>query len=100
MQDNYYDRNKADAFETLFGSTDIGRNPTPNRNRHVVLRFNFSAFNNTLETLEERFERYCHIQLSGTLKCNPDMFPDDKKQQILDQPALSDKLNELFLHVS
>ncbi len=61
--DNYYDRDKADVFETLFGGTDIGRNPTPNRNRHVVLRFNFSAFNNKLETLEERFERYCHIQL-------------------------------------
>ncbi len=33
--DNYDDRNRADAFETLFGGTDIGRNPTPNCNRHA-----------------------------------------------------------------
>ena len=35
--DNYYDRNTVDVFKTLFGGTDVGRNPTPNLNRHVVL---------------------------------------------------------------
>ncbi len=99
MLDNYYDRNKAYKFETLFGGTDIGRNPTPNRNRHVVLWFDFSAFNNTLETLEERFEHYCHIELGGTLKRNLDLFPEDTKRQALDQPTFGDKLNELFVHV-
>ncbi len=63
--ENYYDRNTADAFETLFGGTDIGRNPTPKRNRHVVLRFDFSAFEDSLETLREEFEETGYARDSG-----------------------------------
>ncbi len=29
----YYDLALADSFDTLFGDLDIGRNPTPRRNR-------------------------------------------------------------------
>ncbi len=99
MLDNYYDRNKAYKLETLFGGTDIGRNPTPNRNRHVVLRFNFSAFNNKFETLEEHFENYCLSQLRWTLECNSDLFPETMRNRILAPPTIHGKLNELFVHV-
>ena len=29
LLENYYDRNRADRFESLFAGTDIGRRPTP-----------------------------------------------------------------------
>ena len=46
----YYDKNKADKFEELFGKTYIGKNPTPNKNRYSILRFNFSGIStNTVE---------------------------------------------------
>ena len=38
----YYDINRKDRFEELFGNTDIGRNPTPAHNTHMVMRFDFS----------------------------------------------------------
>ncbi len=66
--DNYYDRNKADRFETLFGGTDIGRNPTPNRNRHIVLRFNFSAFKSKLETLRNALRNT--VPIGSTKPCS------------------------------
>ena len=59
LLENYYDRNRTDEFEAVFGGTDLGRQPTENRHRYVVLRFDFSAFDDTLETLRERFETYC-----------------------------------------
>ena len=50
----YYDKNKADKFEELFGKTYIGKNPTPNKNRYCVLRFNFSGIstNRVEETIK------------------------------------------------
>ncbi len=42
MLENYYDLNKADRFESLFGSLAIGRNPTAGHNRYFVLKWDFS----------------------------------------------------------
>ncbi len=96
LLDHYYDRTRADSFETLFAGTDVGRRPTPNRNRYVVLRFDFSAFDDTLETLRERFETYCFIKLRSALERNRDLFPQPVIDRILALPAIDGRLNELF----
>lgn len=41
--ENYYDINKKDKFEKLYGETYIGKNPTPLKNSYHILRFNFSG---------------------------------------------------------
>ena len=43
MLECYYDINKKDQFDELFNETYIGKNPTENRNRYCILRFNFSG---------------------------------------------------------
>ena len=78
LLEGYYGRHWAGEFETLFGGTDIARTPTAERHRYVVVRFNFSAFDDTLETLEERFGYYCHIRLQGALERNADLFPEER----------------------
>ena len=98
MMESYYDRTEADDFEAVFAGTDIGRNPTPNRSRYVVLRLNFSAFNDALATLERNFENYCHIELTYTLEALPELFPASDLQRICSQPTINDKLNALFRH--
>ena len=95
----YYGRHWAHEFEDLFGGTDIGRAPTAERGRYVVVRFNFSAFNDKLETLEERFEGYCHTRLRGALERNANLFPEAAVRRILAPPAIDGKLNELFEYV-
>ena len=72
----YYGRHWAHEFEALFGGTDIGRAPTADRGRYVVVRFDFSAFNDKLETLEERFEGIlssssCAMRWNGIRTCSP-----------------------------
>ena len=42
MLEHYYDVNRADQFEALFGGLAIGRNPTPLRNRYFVMKWDFS----------------------------------------------------------
>ena len=61
LLENYYDRFWSGRFEATFAETDIGRNPTGEQSRYVVLRFDFSAVDDTLETLEREFETYCTI---------------------------------------
>ena len=96
--ENYYDRNRKDDFERVFGGTDIGRDPTENRNRYVVLRFDFSVFDDTFETLRESFEEYCESVLYAVLSRNRDLFPEDVRRRVLSPASISGKLNRLFLH--
>ena len=94
----YYGRHWAHEFDDLFGGTDIGRAPTAERGRYVVVRFDFSAFNDKLETLEERFEGYCHTRLRTALERHPDLFPEAALRHILTPPAIDGKLTELFAY--
>ena len=98
LLENYYDRTKADHWHDVFDGTDIGRAPTEDRLRYVILRFNFSAFDDTLETLRERFEAYCDIELRGALRINNDLFPEDVARRILAPESIDGKLRELFVH--
>ena len=100
LLDNYYDRTRADAFEAVFGGTDLGRQPTADRHRYVVLRFNFSAFDDTLDTLRERFEEYCQLVVRYALGRNGDLFPETVRQHICSRPSVTGQLNELFLYAN
>ena len=43
VQECYYDINRKDKFRELFGDTYIGKNPTPEQGKYMVLRLNFSS---------------------------------------------------------
>ena len=47
--ENYYDKLKANKFETLYGNTYIGKNPTKLKNSYCILRFNFSGIDTSTE---------------------------------------------------
>ena len=99
MLDAYYNRNVADEFEAVFAGTDIGGNPTANRNRYMVLYFDFSAHNQALPNLEKSFNSYCGIQLEGVLRRNGDLFDDAAQRRILAGRTINEKLVALFQHV-
>ena len=47
--ESYYDIKKADKFEELFKNTYIGKNPTKQKNKYHILKFNFSGIDTTNE---------------------------------------------------
>ncbi len=100
LLENYYDRRAADQFEQVFGGTYLGQHPTENRHRYVVLRFNFSAFKNALETLEHYFEEYCQLVVRYALERNADLFPEAVRQHIRASDSVNGQINELFLYAS
>ena len=57
--ENYYDINKKDKFEKLFGETYIGKKTTEMKNSYYILRFNFSGIDTndeetTINTFKEK----------------------------------------------
>lgn len=63
----YYNARQKDQFEELFGHTYIGRNPTPFRNRCMVLHFDFSTVDpsGTLADIEKSFNHECNIRMKA-----------------------------------
>ena len=96
--EHYYDRTWAHEFDAVFGGTDIGRQPTEQRHRYVVLRFNFSAFKTALDGLEHHFEEYCQLRLRNALERNPDLFPEAAVRRIRAPASVNGQLNELFAY--
>ena len=47
--ENYYDKNKAEKFDNLYGDKYIGKNPTKLKNSYCILRFNFSGIDTSTE---------------------------------------------------
>ena len=74
--ENYYDKDKADKFEKLYGSKYIGKNPTKLRNSYCILRFNFSGINTeTEESTMIGFKEKVSISIDGfTKKYGIDFF--------------------------
>ncbi len=55
MLEYYYDIDRKDQFDFLFNGTDIHQNPTKEKNKYLVLSFNFSAVAPDKSHLEEFF---------------------------------------------
>ena len=98
LLESYYGRHEAADFDAVFGGTAIGSEPTPNRSRHVVLRFDYRAIHSDLETLERDFEGYCGAVFAGTLKRHPDLFPSAVAERMCAEGTINNKLVALFQH--
>ncbi len=95
LLENYYDRKWASEFEQVFGTLDIGRDPTENRHSFVTLRFDFSAVRDAPETLEREFEYYCGDVIQRSMERHPALFPQQEVQRISSAPSTEAKLHSL-----
>lgn len=77
----YYDKNRVDKFEKLFGKTYIGKNPTPNKNRYCILRFNFSGIStNTVEETMKGFREKVDLGINRFVADYEIEFYDNPEQ--------------------
>ena len=78
----YYDKNREEKFEELFGDTYIGGKPTPNKNRYCVLRFNFSGI--STNTMDETIEGFKNSTIESikifTNKYNIDFYINENQE--------------------
>jgi hypothetical protein len=63
---NYYDVATGDEFERLFGRLAIGRQPTPLRNRYLIMRWDFSMIRSHVDVAT--IERDLHDHINGAIE--------------------------------
>ncbi|NIM15971.1 MAG: AAA family ATPase [Candidatus Aminicenantes bacterium] len=63
MMEYYYDIDQKDQFDFLFNGTDIHQNPTKEKNKYLVLKFNFSAVETKKDAVERAF--FCNVRDSS-----------------------------------
>ena len=75
---HYYDRTLAHRFEDLFGGTYIGSHPTPERNRYMIARYDFSkmVMADSMEKLEKNFNILNRGPVEIMVTHNRDLFGD------------------------
>jgi len=74
----YYDINKSDSFDELFGNTWIGKNPTAEKNSCMVMRFNFSEVKvtNNMKEIEKNFDIICNSAFNSFVTYYRNYFND------------------------
>ncbi|MGB0384561.1 MAG: AAA family ATPase [Ardenticatenaceae bacterium] len=87
--ENYYDVNKADQFERLFGHLVIGQNPTPKHNQYLVMRWDFSEVK-TIGSIEQ-ITKSLYNQLNKQIRDFAVRY-----QEILDEEVEIDREDALF----
>ena len=92
----YYDVAYADRFEQLFAGTDIGADPTEERNRYLVLYFNFSAVSKDVRQVEGSFEKYTADRFDAFAEKYAKRLPAGLSEKILSSSSAADKMSALF----
>ncbi len=96
MLENYYDINKRDQFDMLFGNLYIGQHPTPLRNHYLVLHLDFSQVTGNIDKLEERFDEYCSLMCYKFLDDYHQYFNEKVQQDCRAATTFSSKLTVII----
>ena len=82
MLENYYDINKKDQFEELFGKLYIGKYPTPERNSYLVIHLNFSEVAAGLDDYKKGMDGHCNIKFCSFCNVYAHILPPGTKEEM------------------
>ncbi len=93
----YYDVRYADRFEEFFASTDIGANPTEERGKYLILKFDFSTVTKAVANVESDFNDYACRCCNAFAVTYADYLPDGLAERIETAPDAGKKMNEIAI---
>ena len=91
----YYDVDYADRFDELFGGLDIGRDPTDERGKYLVLDFNFTGVEKQADRVQDSFNEYCSLRLDKFARDHAARLPSGASEAILAAGTCHAKLGAL-----
>lgn len=80
MLENYYDVNKKDKFEDIFGNLYIGQNPTPERNSYLIIHLNFAVIVGNLNDYKDGMDEYCNTHFNDFVDNYAHLLPQGTKE--------------------
>ena len=96
MLKHYYDINKADKFEELFGELYIGKHPTEERNSYLVIGLNFSVIDGTLGNYKKSMDAHCLIQFESFCTSYVSLLPAGAKEELRKRDGAVEQLQFLI----
>ena len=96
MLKHYYDINKADKFEELFGELYIGKNPTEERNSYLIIGLNFSVIDGTLGNYKKSMDAHCLIQFESFCTSYASLLPAGAKEELRKRDGAIEQLQFLI----
>ena len=91
----YYDVDYADRFDELFGGLDIGRDPTDERGKYLVLDFNFSQVVKDAAQVQGSFHFSTSLRLDVFAEHYAARLPPGASEAILAAGTCHEKLGAL-----
>ena len=95
----YYDMRYADRFDEFFAGTDIGADPTDERGKYLVLKFDFSAVSKDVRHVQESFNKYAADCCDAFVMRYADVLPPGLTDAVLEEPMAGDKFNKIALRM-
>ena len=92
----YYDVLYADRFEQLFKGTDIGAEPTEERGKYLVLKFDFSAVKKDVSKVQEDFDYKASLRCDTFARRYGSILPKGLDERILKAPDIGKKFAEIM----
>ena len=92
MMQAYYDIDKADRFDDLFGGLWIQQHPTPLKNAFQVIYFDFSMVEAGMDQLEYTFNNYCGAELDSFIKRYKSYYDAETFEKVLAEQDAASKL--------
>ena len=95
----YYDVRYSDRFDEFFAGTDIGANPTDERGKYLVLKFDFSAVSKDAKEVQASFNKYAADCCDAFVMNYADVLPSGLPEAVLKEPMAGDKFNKIALRM-
>ena len=92
MLENYYDINKKDKFDEIFGKLYIGQNPTPEHNTYLIIRLNFAEVAAGLDDYKDGLDNHCSLVFNFFCDIYAHLLPADIKEGL---EKLTDAVSQL-----
>ena len=91
----YYDVAMKDSFDELFGGLYIGENPTEERNKYLILKFNFSGIDPDETKVQDSFNTNVLDTLVSFAKKYKDLLPEGTASKIANETKSNDAFTKL-----
>ena len=95
MLECYYDINKKDKFEEIFGKLYIGENPTPERNKYLVIHLNFAEVSAGLDDYKRGLDAHCNIMFGYFCDIYSHLLPSGTKEEMNQKDGAVEQLRFL-----
>ena len=95
MLENYYDINKKDKFDEIFGKLYIGQNPTPEHSTYLIIRLNFAEVAAGLDDYKDGLDNHCRLVFNFFCDIYAHILPAGTKEGLQQEPDAVSKLRFL-----